>query len=132
MLNHYPLWKYILIIFIVLIGAFYALPNIYGEDPALQVAASARGVVIDEQTLSKVVKTFEKEGVHYRNAKLSEKGLFFRFENEAIQLKAKKVAEILPGKNKVQVFKNFGTAMIKYNDTDIINGFKNDKDDLND
>ena len=32
---------------------------------------------------------------------------------------AKKVAEILPGKNKVQVFKNFGTAMIKYNDTDI-------------
>lgn len=32
---------------------------------------------------------------------------------------AKKVAEILPGKNNVQVFKNFGTAMVKYNDVDI-------------
>ena len=93
MLNHYPLWKYLLILIIIVTSAFYALPNIYGEDPALQVAASARGVVIDEQTLNRVVKTFEKEGVHYRSAKLSEKGLFFRFENEEVQLKAKKIAE---------------------------------------
>ncbi len=93
MLNHYPLWKYILIIFIIAVSAFYALPNIYGEDPALQIAASARNVNIDEQTLNRMAKTFEKEGVHYRNAKLSETGLFFRFENEAIQLKAKNIAE---------------------------------------
>ena len=93
MLNHYPLWKYLLIIFVVLTSAFYALPNIYGEDPALQIAASARGVEINEQTLTRVAKRFEKEGVHYRNAKLSDKGLFFRFDSEADQLKAKKIAE---------------------------------------
>jgi len=93
MLNHYPLWKYLLIIFVVVTSAFYALPNIYGEDPALQIAASARGVEINEQTLSRVAKTFEKEGVHYRNAKLLETGLFFRFENQTDQLKAKKIAE---------------------------------------
>ena len=93
MLNHYPLWKYLLIILVVMTSAFYALPNIYGEDPALQIAASARGVEINEQTLSRVAKTFEKEGVHYRNAKLLETGLFFRFENQTDQLKAKKVAE---------------------------------------
>ena len=93
MLNHYPLWKYLLIIFVVLTSAFYALPNIYGEDPALQIAASARGVEINEQTLTRVAKRFEKEGVHYRNAKLSDKGLFFRFDNEVDQLKAKKIAE---------------------------------------
>ncbi|MDX2504616.1 MAG: protein translocase subunit SecD [Gammaproteobacteria bacterium] len=93
MLNHYPLWKYILIIFVVVVSAFYALPNIYGEDPALQVAASGRSIEVNEQTLNRLAKTFEKEGVHYRNAKLTEKGLFFRFDNEAVQLKAKKIAE---------------------------------------
>lgn len=93
MLNHYPLWKYILIIIIVLLGAFYALPNIYGEDPALQVAASSRNVEVNQQTLSRVSKVFEKEGVHYRNAKLSETGLFFRFNDQTDQLKAKNIAE---------------------------------------
>lgn len=93
MLNHYPLWKYILIIFVVVVSAFYALPNIYGEDPALQVAASGRSIEVNERTLNRLAKTFDKEGVRYRNAKLSEKGLFFRFENEDEQLKAKKVAE---------------------------------------
>lgn len=93
MLNHYPLWKYILILCFIAGSAFYALPNIYGEDPALQIAASARNVTIDEKTLARIATIFEKEGVHYRNAKLSEKGLFFRFENEVVQLKAKKIAE---------------------------------------
>jgi len=93
MLNHYPLWKYILIIFIIVVGAFYALPNIFGEDPALQVAASGRGVEVNEQTLNRLSKTFEKEGLRYRNAKLSEKGLFFRFSTGDEQQKAKTLAE---------------------------------------
>jgi len=93
MLNHYPLWKYILIIAVVVVSAFYALPNIYGEDPALQVAASARGVQVTDQTLAQLSKSFEKEGIHYRNAKQSDTGLLFRFSNEDEQLKAKKIAE---------------------------------------
>ncbi|HAD49672.1 MAG TPA: hypothetical protein DCF92_13000, partial [Idiomarina sp.] len=35
MLNKYPLWKNLLVIFVVLVAALYALPNIYGEDPAV-------------------------------------------------------------------------------------------------
>ena len=93
MLNQYPLWKYLLIIFVVVVSAFYALPNIYGEDPALQVAASARGVEVTDQTMNRLTKSFEKEGIQYRNAKLLETGLLFRFSSEADQLKAKKIAE---------------------------------------
>ncbi len=93
MLNHYPLWKYILIIMIIVVSAFYALPNIYGEDPALQVAASARNVKITDQTLTKLSQEFEKEGLHYRSAKMSKTGLLFRFNSEEEQLKAKKIAE---------------------------------------
>ena len=93
MLNHYPLWKYILIIMIIVVSAFYALPNIYGEDPALQVAASARNAKITDQTLTKLSQEFEKEGLHYRSAKMSKTGLLFRFNSEEEQLKAKKIAE---------------------------------------
>ena len=34
MMNQYPLWKYLLLIFVLAIGLIYALPNVYGEDPA--------------------------------------------------------------------------------------------------
>ena len=34
MMNQYPLWRYLLLIFVLVIGTIYALPNIYGEDPA--------------------------------------------------------------------------------------------------
>ena len=44
-MNQYPAWKYILIGFILLVGLLYALPNLFGEDPALQVT-SARGFAL--------------------------------------------------------------------------------------
>ncbi len=93
MLNHYPLWKYLLIAMIISLSAFYALPNIYGEDPALQVAASARGVEVDNSTLSQVANLLDKEGVRYRNAKLSSTGLLFRFKDKDDQQKAKQLLE---------------------------------------
>ncbi len=93
MLNHYPLWKYFLIALVITVGAFYALPNIYGEDPALQIAGSARGVEVNDKTLGRIAKKFESEGISYRNAKLSKTGLLFRFENEDDREKAKKIAE---------------------------------------
>ena len=39
-MNRYPLWKYILILAIVAVSLLYALPNLYGKDPALQVSLS--------------------------------------------------------------------------------------------
>ena len=39
-MNQYPVWKYLLILAIITVGLLYALPNMYGEDPALQVTSS--------------------------------------------------------------------------------------------
>ena len=50
MLNRYPLWKYLMLIVVILVGLLYALPNIYGEDPAVQITG-ARGVAASETTL---------------------------------------------------------------------------------
>ncbi|MEG3756189.1 hypothetical protein, partial [Psychromonas arctica] len=46
MLNKYPLWKYLLLGFIVLFTLVYAAPNLYGEDPAVQVSAT-RGAKVE-------------------------------------------------------------------------------------
>jgi preprotein translocase subunit SecD len=42
MLNQYPLWKNLLIVFVLLLASVYALPNLYGEDPALQLTSAHR------------------------------------------------------------------------------------------
>ena len=39
-MNQYSVWKYLLILFIIVIGIIYALPNLYGKDPALQITSS--------------------------------------------------------------------------------------------
>ncbi|QFG76881.1 hypothetical protein DMB90_17345 [Raoultella planticola] len=60
MLNRYPLWKYIMLVVVIIVGLMYALPNLYGEDPAVQITG-ARGVAASEQTLIQVQKTLQEE-----------------------------------------------------------------------
>ena len=51
MLNRYPLWKNLMVILVVAIGALYSLPNIYGEDPAVQISGT-RGQQADTTALT--------------------------------------------------------------------------------
>ena len=53
-MNRYPLWKYILIGIVLIIGLVYTLPNFYGESPAVQVTSGKATVKVTEQTLSQV------------------------------------------------------------------------------
>lgn len=60
MLNRYPLWKYVMLVVVIVVGLIYALPNLYGEDPAVQITG-ARGVAASEQTLIQVRKLYKKK-----------------------------------------------------------------------
>jgi len=93
MLNHYPMWKNILILLMVAICAFYALPNLYGEDPAIQVATSQRGAQVDQNTLIKIETALKEKGLQYKSAQLSTTGLLMRFDNEETQLQAKSLVQ---------------------------------------
>ncbi|MFT6195060.1 MAG: preprotein translocase subunit SecD, partial [Cognaticolwellia sp.] len=53
MLNKYPLWKTLMVLFIVAVGALYASPNLYGEDPAVQISG-LRGIETNAATLDVV------------------------------------------------------------------------------
>lgn len=88
MLNKYPLWKNLLVIFIVLVAALYALPNIYGEDPAVQVSAN-RNATIDTSTMDRVKSSLENVGIQAKSIALEEEQLLVRLNSDDEQLKAR-------------------------------------------
>lgn len=86
MLNHYPLWKYILLVVVVLLGIVYAMPNLYGEDPALQI--SHRVNLVDEAELENIKLLLDNEGINYKRMSLESGFILVRFENAEQQLNA--------------------------------------------
>ncbi|WP_323835000.1 protein translocase subunit SecD [Photorhabdus africana] len=90
MLNRYPLWKYLMLIAAILIGLLYALPNLYGEDPAVQITG-ARGIAASEQTLVQVHNVLEKNQIASKSIALENGAILARFDNSDIQLRAREV-----------------------------------------
>ena len=53
MINKYPLWKNLLILAVLIVGAVYALPNLYGEDQAIQISGS-KGITLESEDYQKI------------------------------------------------------------------------------
>jgi len=90
--NQYPAWKYLLVILVLVVSTVYALPNLYGEDPALQVT-STRGAEVDMSTQEKVRKLLAEAGIRYQNIGLADGQLLVRFPDTEAQLAAKEVVK---------------------------------------
>ncbi|EBN5759800.1 protein translocase subunit SecD [Salmonella enterica subsp. diarizonae] len=88
MLNRYPLWKYIMLVVVIVVGLLYALPNLYGEDPAVQITG-VRGVAASEQTLIQVQKTLQEEKIPAKSVALEEGAILARFDTTDTQLRAR-------------------------------------------
>jgi preprotein translocase subunit SecD len=65
MLNKYPLWKYLLVLAVLATGLFYAAPNLYAPDPALQITGESSAQIIDERTLSRATSALEEAGIEH-------------------------------------------------------------------
>jgi preprotein translocase subunit SecD len=87
MINQYPLWKYLLIAAVVLAGFVYALPNLYGEDPAIQVSA-LRTESVDQSIRERVVESLREAGLQPKAVDLSGERLLIRFHDTDTQIKA--------------------------------------------
>lgn len=91
-MNKYPLWKYLIILAVIIPGFIYALPNLYGEDPALQVSAT-RAAIIDDVTQQQITSALNESGISYSKLQKQENGIQLRFKDTDDQLKAKAVVE---------------------------------------
>ena len=63
MLNKYPLWKYLLVLAVVLLGLFYAAPNLYTPDPALQITGESSSQLIDDRILDTALQALDEAGI---------------------------------------------------------------------
>lgn len=86
-MNRYPAWKYLLIIFVIAFGAFYALPNLYGDDPAVQISPRT-GSVINISTEETVKSVLLEAGIKYKELTFENEQIIVRFYNTEDQLRA--------------------------------------------
>jgi len=96
MINQYPLWKNILVAFVLLVGALFALPNIYSQDPVVEVTGT-RGAEAGGSLQADVSAALDKAGIPVKRSELEEGKLRVRFTSPEDQLRAQEVvAKALP------------------------------------
>lgn len=88
MLNRYPAWKYLMLLGVLVLGIIYALPNLYGEDPALQIAPS-KGKTLNPSIVQKVEGILAQENLPFKKIEVESDHLLVRFFEDAVQIKAK-------------------------------------------
>ncbi len=87
MQNRFPLWKNLLILAVLALGILYALPNLFGADPAVQISPQ-RGAVIDEALEARVQDVLRQARLTPRAVERQENKLLLRFSSTDDQLKA--------------------------------------------
>ena len=88
MLNQTAWWKYLLVVTVVTLGLFYALPNLFGSDPGVQVRG-ARGLSLDSSALEKVEAILNSESIPVKAIKQDSTGIKLHFDDPQTQLLAK-------------------------------------------
>ncbi|EGQ9892181.1 protein translocase subunit SecD [Vibrio cholerae] len=100
MLNRYPLWKYLMVMLTIAVAALYALPNIYGEDPAIQITG-ARGASVDMSTLDAVTDALNKAQLSQKSIALENGSILVRFNDTDTQISARDIISEALGKDKI-------------------------------
>ena len=91
-MNRNPMWKNVLVIAVIFLGGFFAMPNLYDKDAAVQVSAGRYGKV-DLTLMSKVELALKAQSVAYIGAELQGDRLLVRLADSTTQLKAKKILD---------------------------------------
>ncbi len=92
-MNRYPLWKNIFVVFMILMGLIYTIPNMFGESPAIQVTPAKSTSKIDPALLTQVEQILKQEKIVYDGIYLDARGVKARFANTDTQIKAKDVLQ---------------------------------------
>lgn len=92
-MNRYPVWKYAIIVVVLLVGLIYALPNFFGEAPAVQVSSGKSTVKIDAGTQARVAEALKAAGLTPDLMTLDANSVRARFATTDDQLKARDVLQ---------------------------------------
>lgn len=97
-MNRYPLWKYILLVVVIASGCLYALPNVFGQDPALQITNADSGVPSPrEQT--RIVEILAGQDIAVRGTEPTDEHLLLRLASAQAQTRAADELEVRLGRD---------------------------------
>ena len=88
-MNRYPVWKYAILVIVLLVGVIYTLPNFFGEAPAVQVSSAKATIKVDTAVQQKVEEALKAAGVSADFVSLDGNSVRARFDTPDNQLKAK-------------------------------------------
>jgi preprotein translocase subunit SecD len=88
-MNRYPVWKYAILLIALLVGGLYALPNFFGEAPAVQLSVAKSSLKLDSAALTRVEETLKTAGLTADAITLEGLSIKARFKDTDQQLKAK-------------------------------------------
>ena len=97
--NKFPLWKNVLILFVIVFGFIFAAPNLYPPDPAIQLSGQSGAMVIDELVLQKVEQALDDAGIEYFAGEADGESALIRLRDIDRQLRAKEVIQAEMGGN---------------------------------
>ncbi|RTR01983.1 protein translocase subunit SecD [Halomonas nitroreducens] len=89
MLNRYPLWKYLLILLVLLVGLVYSLPNLFPEDPAVQISSDRGDTSLEERRLERLETTLSEAGIDIQSVERNAGSVLIRLDNADDQIRAR-------------------------------------------
>ena len=98
-MNQYPRWKNITILIVVLLSILYALPNLFGEKPALQIMSTKSGEKLDKIIINQAEGALKNNEILVDGIIIEEFNASFKLQNNEDQLKAKTILEDTLGPN---------------------------------
>lgn len=101
MLNKFPLWKYLLILAVLAIGFLYSAPNLYPDDPAIQISGTSTAMRVEQADLERAGRALGEAGIEVKALDLAEQGRggLLRLVKQEDQLPAKDVVRKVLGED---------------------------------
>ncbi|AWY20691.1 protein translocase subunit SecD [Moraxella bovis] len=120
---HYPAWKYILIAVVLVVAGLYALPNLYPDEPAVQITGASAGTELTSDVLVQSQALLDKAGLAHHDGSFANNSALIRLNTAEDQLKAQETLRQNLGENYVvalnlaqttpQWLKNIGAKPMK-------------------
>ena len=98
--NRYPAWKYLLLVLVTVIGILYAMPNLFGDDPAVQISP-AKSVTFNAETQQQVNQILADANLDVKESLFENGAFLIRFNDTEDQLKAKSLLKEALGRTAV-------------------------------
>jgi protein-export membrane protein, secD/secF family len=98
-MNRYPLWKYLLVLLVMLVSVFYAVPNLFPETPAIQISATHDPAMINQTLQQSINNQLHVNGIIPTDIVKDKDSLKISFANQDAQSRAKKIVESMLNDN---------------------------------